>query len=456
METQKAGKTNNSGSSKEPRRWDVPPGGIVADGAGHLRRRRPDTYHHPWSTVPVGPKSAVQLGRGLDERDHLIMLMAERAHVITTEQVARAFFNSPVTARKRIRLLRERRFLATPEVDHRMVSRAVGHRGGTHNAPLILDWNGKYLLEHQGHELRAWDPATVAQVNSRFEHTLGVSEVWSYVVAAARVTHAYPAVRPLHPVRAEASNGKSTPNRHDACDHLAVGLLNERDSVVYNEGCTGWSVHLEKAEAHLQCASAPTRMPVDNLVSWKPRPLVKPDATLVLSITAGNAYDVKALHSYQGGWRDAQLQVIPSPADMRAAEQLGRTRFRHMFLEMETGSNSTRDMVDKIRRYTHLFRLLRVGDMMYEQSWRTLFGPTLPVILVAVRDSRQVDMQAMLWLTHFEHKAPGAVILANLEVLAHVYAMGRSHILTRPCWLDVMSQDGAKWKPLSEILGLRV
>lgn len=168
---------------------DVPPGGIITTGAGYLRRTRPDTYHHRWSKVPVGPVAAQELSKGLTERDHLILFMAEQSRVLTIEQVERAFFTRPITARKRIRLLRERRFLASPEVDHRVLSAAVGHRAGTHNAPLVLDWNGKYLLEHLHYDLRSWDPATVAQVNSQFGHTLGVSEVWSYITAAARATH---------------------------------------------------------------------------------------------------------------------------------------------------------------------------------------------------------------------------------------------------------------------------
>ena len=423
-------------------RRDVPPGGVVTDGAGHLRVRRPDTYHHLWSAVPVGPRAALQMSIGLHERDFLIMLMAERAHTITTEQVARAFFDSLVTARKRMRVLRGRRFLATPEVDHRVVSSAVGHRGDTHNAPLVLDWNGKYLLEHLGYELRTWDPATVAQANSRFGHTLAVSEVWSYIVAAARATQ----------VTVVVAGHIASGTR----DRLAVGLLNERESVVYHEGCTGWSLQIEKSRASdLDLRSkAPARMKKPG--DWRPRPLVRPDATLLLSVTSADSGNGSPPSSYRGDWRKVVLPGIPSPAEMRATEQLGRTSFRQMFLEMETGSNSPRDMADKVERYNRLYRLLREGDLMNGQGWRTLFGPTLPLILVAVRDTSQVDMQVTLWRAHFEHKAPGAVILADLDVLAQVYDMGRSCLLTQPCWLDMMRPEGPKWRSLGEILQLRV
>jgi hypothetical protein len=447
MEARLEGNTSgNESGGKQRRRWDVPPGGIITDGGGRLRRNRPDTYHHPWSAVPVGPVvSAQKLSKGLNERDHLILLMAERAHVITTEQVARVFFDSPVTARKRIRLLRERRFLATPEVDYRVVSAAVGHRDGMHNAPLVLDWNGKYLLEHLGYQVDNWNAATVAQANIRFGHTLAVSEVWSYVAATARASHTTPAEA------GDAGGGRGG----GAHDRLAVGLLNERDSVVHNEGCTGWSLRLEKAGAQGQSLGTGTesRTRRAKQETWNPRPLVKPDATLVLSVTS-DAVSGTLPASYQGNWRKAVLPEIPSPAAMRATEQLGRTKFRYMFLEMETGSNSSRDMAHKIERYNRLYNLLIGGDMMHGQSWRALFGPTPPVILVAVRDHTQVEMQVTLWLTHFEHKSPGTVILANLEVLEQAYAKGRSHFLTQPCWLDMMRPEGAKWKPLGEILGL--
>jgi Replication-relaxation len=448
--------------SEQRRTWDVPPGGIITNGAGRLRRRRPDTYHHAWSAVPVGPVSARKLSKGLNERDYLILLMAERSHVVTTEQIARAFFDSPVTARKRIRLLRERRFLATPEVDHRAVSAAVGHRGGAHNAPLVLDWNGKYLLEHLSYNLRTWDPATVAQANSRFGHTLGVSEVWSYIVAAARATHERVS-------QSGASGYPEAKEAKEARDRLAVGLLNERESVVYHEGCTGWSLEMERGEG----SGAETGVRAEEWKNWKPRPLVVPDATLVLAVTPderGQAYyeaarknNSKSPSSYQGSWHQGLLPAVPSPAGMRAAEHQGSTRYRCVFLEMETGSNSSKDMMHKIERYNHLYDRLIHGDMMHGENWKTLFGPTLPIIVVAVRDKSQVGGQVTSWRAHYSAGPSGSVILVNLEVLALAYAggtyanaTGRSRLLTQPCWLDVMRSEGPKWRPLRDILGLRI
>jgi len=85
-----------------------------------------------------------------------------------------------------------------------------------------------------------------------------------------------------------------------------------------------------------------------------------------------------------------------------------------------------------------------------------VFVATLPIIVVAVRDSSQVEGQVTLWRAYYAAKSPGTVILANLEVLALVYARGRSSLLKQPCWLDVMRPEGPKWRSLCEILGLRI
>ena len=442
------------------RNWNVPPGGVITTGAGYLSRYRRDTPHHQWSKVPVGPVAAQELSEGLDERDHLILLIAEQLGMVTTEQIERALFDSSVTARNHMRLLRGRRFLASPEVDHRMASAAVGHRAGTHNASLVLDWNGKYLLESLHYDLRTWDPSTVAQVNSQFGHTLGVSEVWSYIVAAARATH-----EPL-PFRASSEHAQE---QAGARDQLAVGLLNERESVVYYGGCTGWSLEMEGVVDEVQppgTAGATSSKRDRKLSASKLKALLKPDASLVLSVTSDEterAYreatsksNSKSPCSYRGSWRDALLTAIPSPASMRAAEHLGSTRYRLVFLEMETGSNSSKDVIHKIERYNQLYKRLKPGDAMQGQNWQALFGPTVPPIVVAVRDSSQVDGQVMLWRTHYAPKSSGALILANLELLSLAYAKGRYSLLTQPCWLDVMRPEGPKRKTLGEIFGLRL
>lgn len=225
--------------NEQHRKWNIPPGGTITNGSGYLTRSRQDTYHNKWSQVPVGPIAVSALSKGLNERDHFILLIAEQLQVVTTEQIARAFFDSPVTARNRVRFLREKRFLASPEADHITVSAAVGRRDGIHNAPLVLDWNGKYLLEHMHYDLPTWNPATVAQVNNRFGHTLGVSELWSYMAAAARSTYdGIPELAATVGPQGETETRAEAGAREEVIrsrDRLAIGLLNERESVIYYE-----------------------------------------------------------------------------------------------------------------------------------------------------------------------------------------------------------------------------
>ncbi len=466
--------------------WEVPPGGIITSGNGYLRRSRPDTYHHKWSKVPVGPVAAQELSKGLDERDFRILVMTEQMRVVTTEQIARAFFDSPVTARKRVRSLRERRFLASPEVDHQVLGAAVGHRAGIHNAPLVLDWNGKYLLEHQHHDLRTWNPATTAQVNSQFGHTLGVSELWSYMVAAARASNEHPLESKVERgMRAESGSEMSHDKSSDSPQvrtaesvaeeqaqkkvEFAVGLLNERESVIYYECCTGWSLELARATA------GPADMEVGvqsdravrkgKLRRESYRPLVRPDATLVLAAmpaeikrrtqAASNNNGTRQSACYRGNWYDSLLPTVPSPRALQLAEHLGDTVYKLLFIEMETGSNSSKDVIQKVGRYNQLYRrLLPGGDTLPGYSWTALFGNILPRILVVVRDTSQVEAQVMLWRTHYDVKSAGSVILANLEVLSWVYAYDRSSLLRYPCWLDVMKPKAPEWKTLGSILGL--
>ena len=89
-----SGTSGGRGANKGPQ-WDIPPGGVITDGAGYLTRARTSTYHHDWESVTVDPKSAWRLGRDLIERDHLILLVAERTRAITTEQVAQSLLQHP-------------------------------------------------------------------------------------------------------------------------------------------------------------------------------------------------------------------------------------------------------------------------------------------------------------------------------------------------------------------------
>ncbi len=249
-------------------------------------------------------------------------------------------------------------------------------------------------------------------------------------------------------------------------DVISVGLLGERESVVYYEGRTGWS--LEQDEVADQSPRSETSRRAAGAGAsakyLKYKPLVKPDATFVLSIAVDKteqAYRDMARKSnstapseYQASWHGALLQNLPSGDGMRTSEQLGGRRYRYLFLEMETGSNSAQDMKHKIGRYNQLYSRLQQGDMTHTRSWRMLFGQTIPSILVAVRDRSQIEGQVTAWRTHYTARSAGTVLLANIELLAMAYAGGRSRLLRQPCWLDVMRPEGPRWTALSEVFGL--
>src|SRR5688572_13309273 len=150
--------------------------------------------------VPVSPEDALRLSAGFTERDIALLVSVERLGTVTAEQLARAFFNSSRSAYNRLRLLSEHRFLRRVAADPATMRNATGTEGGRGNQSdgrragkagpwnpaFSLDRNGYYLLTgHHGYRARNWQASTAGAVTSRFGHTIGVSEIWSYLVAAA-------------------------------------------------------------------------------------------------------------------------------------------------------------------------------------------------------------------------------------------------------------------------------
>jgi hypothetical protein len=155
----------------------------IVSSEGYLLRKRPG------SDVPVGQEAAVLLSDCLTDREVEILLTVERLNFATAEQLSRAFFNSHRSAYEALLPLVSRRFLANRGVAASMIDSAVGHYSPPRNPAYVLDWNGYYYLTgHLGYRLRNWSPSTAAVVTSRFGHTIGISEIWSYLLAAARAT----------------------------------------------------------------------------------------------------------------------------------------------------------------------------------------------------------------------------------------------------------------------------
>jgi hypothetical protein len=412
--------------NKPEHTWVVPPGGIITTGAGYLRRDRPDTYHYRWSEVAVGRKPAYMLSVGLTERELHIMLIVEQLRVVTLEQITRVYFDSNITARKRLRLLRQRRYLASPEVDHHVVTAAVGRRPNMNNTPFILDWNGKYLLEQHDHILTTWNPATVAQVNGRFAHIVCVSEIWSYIMAMARASNE---------MEAEHLNGAGHAGGSARTEYpFAIGLYNESESTVYSQGYTGWSLDIKDIDGKS------TRRNY-NVV-------VRPDATFVLGFRPIRAAYYPPDPGYS--WSDA---LLPLPLSYKTGGGATGVKYRQLFLEMETGSNASSDVVKKINRYNDLLNRYGWEFSGIRHRWVSLFGDRFPTVLICVRDNAQLKTQARLWRNHYKNRSQGAVLLVSLEMLSRMYSEGRRSLLMQPCWFDVMERKSPGWKTLGEAVG---
>lgn len=398
----------------------VNPGGIITNGAGYLRRERPDTYHHKWSRIAVGRQPAFALSRGLYERELHIMSIAERLRIVTSEQITRAYFNSNTTAHKHLRKLRQRRYLASLEVGHQLITTAVGRRYAIKNTPLVLDWNGKYLLEQEEYRLKIWNPATVAQINGRFSHILCVSEIWSYIMALARASNE------TGGQLIEETDKVEKPNKNRL--KFAADFYNESESVVYSEGSTGWSLDAE-----------------DKSAGMNRKVVVRPDATFVLGFSFARASELPSEPEYS--WHDALLPLLPyyNNSDGKAG-----VTYRQLFLEMETGSNASVDVVKKIKKYNDLLKIYNLALTDAQPRWLSVFGAQLPVILICVRDNSQIKAQVRLWRNHFNSRVRGGVVLVSLEMLAQAYSGGRAGLLMQRCWLDVMERNAPGWKTISD------
>ena len=477
----------------------VPPGGIITDADGYLVRNRPAEKWFDWSTVQVSRSAALQLSHGLSTRDLEIMRFAERFGMVTFEQITRVFFNSENPAAAAVMHLRKRRYLARLPVPPTFITDAVGIRPGSANYVYVLDWNGYfYLRYHAGgpqpqvvtegrrrddreadngasggigigsgeyaddgeqHEITRWNPATVAQVNSRFGHTLGVSEIWSYIMTAVRST--YERHSPQHP---------DDPIKY----HLKAFLLNEKESFVpSNLAVLTSSRHVDIKEAgrllvipdatvalSFQVSLAPMpSMPSTNPAptvptapARQPRIWTPPGPPGPPESSAGQA-DKKHKRSNQydptlASWKPAFLPIVPFPARGQISEPTSplAPHYRFMFVEMETGTNNRFDLQTKIAAYNRVFRR--------QEIWQYMYGPHFPRVLVVVRNKDQIERTAIMWRREFAHQAETAVLLTSLQHLADVYTLGRRALIQLPCWLDVLAEQRPVWRTLDDALAI--
>ena len=416
----------NSGANKN---WSP-----VTDNSGYLLRRRPG-----WD-VPVGPRAAVQLSRGFTDRDIAVLVAVEQLGMVTAEQLARAFFNTHRSAYERLLLLAQKRFLVNVGADTAIVRRALAHRPPPRNPVYALDWNGAYLLayEHE-HHLDHWRPSTAALITTRLGHNLGVSEVWSYMVAVARATHE------------DVHLGSQSRNL------LSIALQSEKKAI-------------------LSTISAQKELPGRAFDTTSRRVLLQPDAALVLAIgrSTAEAVDEQATapasprwSPTRESWQPALLSSMPSSEIMLASEKLtvadpSRPYFRTLLLEMETGTNKVGHAMTKIKSYNHVMRTR-------SEALRNAYGIS-PRALVVVPADSQLEVAALAWRLHYHFKQETAVLLTSLQTLARIYGGEQSDsasdrerdgratveakrraVLEQPCWLDVMAD---RWKSFTQVLGL--
>lgn len=470
--------------------------GAIIDPKGYLLRNRPPQRWIDWTKVPVGRAASLQLSHGLSSRDLEIMRFAERFGMVTLEQITRVFFNSEDPASSAVMKLRKRRYLAKIEVHPPFLADAVGRRPGVTNSVYILDWNGFYYLRYHANGTRAsvasgtnadtadsesngpggqngigrasregggdheagdqaisrWNPATVAQVNSRLGHTLGVSEVWSYIMTAARATYERPT--PQHP---------EDPIKY----RLKAYLLNERESCIpsnlamLSRGATpnaGKFLAIPDATIALSfqvslphSPSFPSGSSGSSVTHWRSHqpslwvlPDEKDDRTGAAHVRRGaNQYDL-SLRS----WQHVFLPVLPFPARGQIVEPSSpfAPRYRFLFVEMETGTNNHKDLLAKIAGYNRVYGR--------QEIWHYLYGERFPRVLVVVRAKEQIERTATIWRSEFAHRAQTAVLVTSLHHLAEVYALSRRGLIELPCWLDVLNEQRPTWRTLDDALAI--
>lgn len=404
-----------------PRGALVPPGSALVSPSGYLLRQRPDSPTHKWSGTPVGADVATRLGRKLDALD-LEVLSAVGSHGrMTVEQLWRMLFRSAVTTEKRIRRLCNLRFLAKLEVTPAQLQSWIGRRPSIHNAVVILDWNGAYLLKAREASSLKWNPATVARLDGHLGHAVSVSEAYSYIVAAARATHDY------------GSPGGTASDSSQAYDwNMTVG----------------WRGNDEVAE-HGRQRDETKRRPS----AVEKEPLPRPDRVVCLSIKIAKPGEPSENEASQHGQRPnpmdqtpAVMRFIPPHDAAQSLESANSLFVRYVLIEFESGSNSTRDMITKIEQYATLYRERETACRLY--------GSRFPRIVLITRQEAQVEPLAHTWRTKFPNRAQTCVLLTSLERLSAVSAEGHHALLTTPCWLDAMAPNIPTWLPLPLALGI--
>lgn len=153
------------------------------------RPRLPRTVNGPRSRTGADRELRYRYARGLTERDAAIVRLVAQLGVLTTDQIAEAFFTGRKRAWERLTTLHEqglldrfRPFAVTGSAPHHYL---LGKHGAVLAAVHDPDHPDHHDPARAGRRYRAGD-ATAMQTRSRLAHSLGVNGVCTALLAHAR------------------------------------------------------------------------------------------------------------------------------------------------------------------------------------------------------------------------------------------------------------------------------
>jgi hypothetical protein len=375
------------------------------------------------SSTTSGKRDTQAALQSIGERELSILRTLDEIKLCTLTALSRLYFNNEYTARDDVQNLTNLQLLGRVQVDSHLVRQSIGYTAVVKNPVIGLGRAGtsflsRYLETGVG---RRAQPAV--SPNLSWSHDLAVSEILSYMVGMARASYEIPAGTLQH--------------------RAAVRLYGERHSTVYKDQ----QITLARREGDDRSAK----------LKILPQVVVRPDASLLWRIQSGQIDSPYAVQPdsttnprwtpTRHSWAGAILHNTPNLQNRAAAEQDGEGWYRWWLIEMETGSNGSAVMRDKIARYQQLRAML---------TRRVAYGQACPQILVVVRSNSQIQRQVDLWRKHYNGVMSGAVLITSLEQLHNLHRAGREGILERQCFMDPLNPSGARIISFGRALSLSV
>lgn len=414
------------------------PGGALTDVGGYLLKesRPPETWIN-WREVRVSPAAARHYAEELrlGAREVSLLKSVAALEQVTAEALNRLYYGSEQACRAGLHALRRKRFIVRLAGVTELAKLAVGRRQRHDNHIFALDWNGSYFLEELGaDELRQWLPRRVANVGPRIMHSLGVSEIWSYLAAACRATWEEPA--------------QSADGSWPALTPFTLSLHFTKEGPRFpGVPLDGYSYLAGR-----------------RVQSWLMRPDARACVRMQIHPYRGHPYNphsapafpATSQNQYSAAFRTFEQALLPEPPPPPGGPALripGTTvpsplqaYHEYLFVEMETGRNSADDIRDKMRAWRRLAIMPNVFEPLYGM---------LPRLLIVCRTQQGTEKMAAFWRREASGMRDLSVIVTSLELLGRAChgSQGRRGLLDR-VWCDALTPNGAEWVPLATALGL--